>query len=114
MRMRSHSSSRSLAALPGWILLLAVVMFRAPAGAQTYRIEDLGTLGGGFSQAFGINDDGVVIGVAATADTQARAFRWLPASSHGRRGMQDLGALGGISSIAYGINAVGQIVGAAD
>jgi probable HAF family extracellular repeat protein len=37
---------------------------------------DIGTLGGESSYAYDINDDGVVVGAAQTADGAYRAFRW--------------------------------------
>jgi len=70
----------------------------------------LGTLGGTFSQAFGVNDNGWVAGFATTGgDISVRAFLW-------RRGvMTDLGTLGGSDplpySVAGSINNRGEIVG---
>lgn len=70
-------------------------------------MSDLGTLGGTESYAYGINDAGVVVGWATTADTKGHAFRY----SGGV--MTDLGTLGGWSSLAMAINSAGDIVGAA-
>jgi probable HAF family extracellular repeat protein len=54
-------------------------------------MQDLGTLGGGRSEAYGVSADGaVVVGWADNAAGQRRAFRW---TADG--GMQDLGTLGG-------------------
>jgi probable HAF family extracellular repeat protein len=75
------------------------------------RATDLGTLGGGFSVASGINDPGVVVGQATTADGSGRGFVW----RHGV--MTDLGviAAGGINgSKANDINNRGWIVGGSD
>lgn len=63
-----------------------------------YRVTDLGTLGGTFSQAFGINNKGHVGGGASLSTGNEHAFLW-------RRGhMLDLGTLGGPNSAASGPN----------
>ena len=58
-----------------------------------YSVHDLGTLGGTFSWAFGINDGGSIAGIATLpADAETHAFLW-------RNGvMTDLGTLGGPNS----------------
>jgi probable HAF family extracellular repeat protein len=72
-------------------------------------MEDLGTLGGRSSWAYGINDGAEIVGYSTTsADRVVHAFRW------SRGVMQDLGTLGGSSSIALGINHAGQVVGWAE
>jgi probable HAF family extracellular repeat protein len=69
-------------------------------------MQDLGTLGGRESVAYGVSADGsVVVGVAFNADWQGRAFRWTASG-----GMQDLGTLGGRESVAYGVSADGSVV----
>jgi probable HAF family extracellular repeat protein len=67
----------------------------------------LGTLGGTFGSATGLNDAGEIVGVATTPDdVAAHAFFW----SNGV--MQDLGTINGDEcSVAYHINARGQVVG---
>jgi probable HAF family extracellular repeat protein len=71
----------------------------------SYR--DLGTLGGSFAFASGINDAGQVVGYGYIAGGSYHAFRWTEAG-----GMQDLGTLpGGYSSYATAINATGHVVG---
>src|SRR5829696_3566721 len=72
-------------------------------------ITDLGTLGGDFSFATGINPAGEVVGssllLPAPNNTGEDAFLW-------RNGvMTDLGTLGGNESVAYDINPRGQVVG---
>lgn len=69
------------------------------------------------SVAYAINDDGTVVGVAATdifvpqfGTNQSHAFRWTQAE-----GLQDLGTLpGGHGSTAYDINDLGQVTGISD
>jgi len=68
-------------------------------------ITDLGTLGGTFSEADGINASGQVVGASATAGGDYHAFLYSGGS------MTDLGTLGGSSSSALGINDAGQVVG---
>ena len=68
-------------------------------------MTDLGTLGGTYSQAYGINASGQVVGYADTSNSQAHAFLC------GSGVMNDLGTLGGTYSDASGINASAQIVG---
>jgi probable HAF family extracellular repeat protein len=69
-------------------------------------MQDLGTLGGSGSVAYGVSADGsVVVGRADNAAGQWRAFRWTEA-----RGMQDLGTLGGGWSWATGVSADGSVV----
>jgi probable HAF family extracellular repeat protein len=86
------------------------------------HIQDLGTLGGNHSFAFGINDHDQVVGFALNAipdplsflyfqilglsnGTQTRAFLWQQGA------MQDLGTLGGPDAIATFINDQGQVAG---
>ncbi|MCC6406140.1 MAG: hypothetical protein IT453_03165 [Planctomycetes bacterium] len=82
-----------------------------PAGAT-----DLGTLGGTFADAQGINALGQTTGGAFTASSpfSQRAYLWLPAPAYGLpAGMNALGTLGGtqVASRGEGINALGQLAG---
>jgi probable HAF family extracellular repeat protein len=43
-------------------------------------MQDLGTLGGLYSQALGINTRGQIVGSATTATYDARAVLWTPGS----------------------------------
>ena len=77
--------------------------------SATYRIRDLGSLGGPFSRAFSINNAGVVVGAStlgAYPDTRSHAFVWKAGV------MKDLGTIvGGNESGANDINTDGVIVG---
>ena len=76
---------------------------------QGGTIFDLGTLGGNFSYAAGIADDGRVVGWSTTAgDAVQHATLW--------RNMTpvDLGTLGGANSQAYHLSNAGHVVGFAD
>jgi len=93
--------------------LMALVAFALlnvrPASAQVqYTVTALGTLGGPYSQAFGVNNSGQVVGEAYVSTGAYNAFLY----STGE--MLDLGTLGGFGSQANGINASSQIVGALD
>ncbi len=69
-------------------------------------MQDLGTLGGDWSEAYAVSADGaVVVGAAENAAGNWRAFRWTAAG-----GMQDLGTLGGYDSFANAVSADGSVV----
>lgn len=68
-------------------------------------VTDLSTPGEMSSFAEGINNDGIVVGWAQSANAHARAFYW------NTSGAVDLGSLNGDCSFAYGINSDGIIVG---
>lgn len=89
------------------------VMFlctRVDGLALTYKVTDLGTLGGKASWADGVNDMGQVAGTSwISGNAAVHAFLWDPVN-----GMQDLGTLGsGPHSKAYDVNNAGQVVGTA-
>jgi probable HAF family extracellular repeat protein len=78
----------------------------APGRAQSfYAIENLGTLGGNYSAAFGLNHLGHVVGESTLTNFEIRAFRW----SNGQ--ITNLGSLGGPFSTATDINDAGNIAG---
>ena len=86
---------------------LSLVLVTVCSGAN-YNVTDLGTLGGSFSEAFGINNNGQVTGQAfTTGDASGHAFLWDGT-------MHDIGTFDGSpSSVTQGesINDNGLIVG---
>jgi probable HAF family extracellular repeat protein len=70
-------------------------------------MTDLGTLGGAYSSARGINDAGQVVGMSVTAAGGGHAFITGPNGV----GMTDLGTPAESYSDASGINDAGQVVG---
>jgi probable HAF family extracellular repeat protein len=74
------------------------------AASSKYTIQDLGTLGGTYSEAFGINASGQIVGDTATASGSGHAFLYSGGT------MFDLN-LPGTSATARAINASGQIAG---
>lgn len=71
-----------------------------------YLIEDLGTLGGVWSEAYGVNDNGWVVGVSATASGEQHAF-----VSTRDGGMQDINGSDWSFSRAEAVNNDGMVVG---
>lgn len=72
--------------------------------------NDLGTLGGSFSDANAMNESGYVVGVSETASGERHAFGWSPNDR-----MFDLGTIGlGKMSVATGINRSNDVVGYAE
>ena len=73
----------------------------------TYFVVDLGTLGGNFGFANGINNRGQVVGEASRSDAVIRPVLWQNGQTI------DLGTLGGAAGKAFDINESGVIVGRA-
>jgi probable HAF family extracellular repeat protein len=89
------------------VALCALLLLGTPAWSQLYEIEDLGTLGGNYVEATGINQAGHVCGNARTAAGPIHAFRWLDGE------LTDLGTLGGLESRAAAYTNTGSVVGSA-
>lgn len=88
------------------VAALACFSVASAHALPTYNVINLGTLGGTYSFAHDINNNGQVVGVANTVgDQEGHAFLYSNGS------MTDLGTLGGANSIAYDINNNGQVVG---
>jgi probable HAF family extracellular repeat protein len=102
---------RGLSSLFLSLCSLCTVLPVPRAGAQSYTVTDLGTLGGTNSLAQGINGSGQVVGYAyTTGDGAYHAFR-TTANAPINPATDDLGTLGGTISFAQGINGSGQVVG---
>ena len=88
------------------IVCIALVLGSVPAWAQTYTIKDLGTLGGSYAQAHGINASGEITGASTLANNSTgHSFLY----SAGK--IKDIGSLGGTNSVGLAINKVAQIAG---
>ena len=85
--------------------LLATFAFADNAFAVDYKVIDLGTLGGPYSYAYGIDDQGRIVGEAWTPGDVRHAYRYANGS------MYDLGIPATPQSSANAINASGQITG---
>jgi len=84
--------------------LLATAL-AAPAHAQNYVVEDLGTLGGDLSGALAIDSRGIVAGLSRVGGSSYfHAFLYDGA-------MTDLGTLGGTESGARAVNRFDEVVG---
>jgi probable HAF family extracellular repeat protein len=107
---------RTIATLAVTVVAVGISVPAAARGAaapadrdshRSYRIVDLGTLGGPYSGAMAMNDRGDVVGYSATPTRMSHAFRW-------RNGvMTDLGALDPAVtySVAVDVNNRGDVVG---
>lgn len=88
-----------------WMLIPMLLALALTGAAQTYRVTDLGTLGGSSSGARAINLHAQITGYAYSSKTQSSAFLY----KNGR--MLNLGALGGTTAIGLAINSGGQVAG---
>jgi uncharacterized membrane protein len=97
-----------------WLGMLVLLVLPAGLAAQKnsqprYRVIELGTLGGTYSQTFYVTSTGVTSGEASLANGNWHAILYQGPFK------RDLGTLGGLNSSAFGSpNAIGQVVGAAE
>jgi len=79
---------------------------RAFRWTETDGMQNLGTLGGAWSTAYGVSANGdVVVGWSHDASGRVRAFRWTPTT-----GMENLDTLNSSMSEAWGVSSDGSIV----
>ncbi len=74
-------------------------------------VENLGTLGGDWSSAHAINNQGDVAGESTDENGTERAFVYTDVDGDGTEEMEDIGDLGGDRAQARGINDSGQVTG---
>lgn len=80
-----------------------------PTAARHYKVIELDTLGGTYSQPFYVTPEGETSGEASLTDGNWHAILW---EGHTNK---DLGTLGGLNSSAFGSpNAMGQVVGTSE
>lgn len=100
-----YRSAVETVGLAGELLFDRAITFRDGSGAPV--VTDLGTLGAShWSRAYGIGDDGTVVGCSGQADDSGtRAVAWAAGAT------RDLGTVGGTEACAYGINSSGLVCG---
>lgn len=86
-------------------LVLPLLLLGQGGRAQSYRITDLGALGGSYSEAHGLNSAGVVAGDWDPGGPWVRAFYYQAGTN------VDVPTLGGVYGLAWGINASNTVVG---
>jgi len=94
----------------------ALVFHAHRTNAALNSIEDLGTLGGDYSNAFSINFNAnlnvtQVVGETERSNGRVVAFRYTDSRNPK---MENLGALGGNNSTAWDINGTGGVTGDAE
>lgn len=92
--------------------LLTLILAAAPLSAATpaYSVVDVGSLGGNITMAYGINDNGDIVGeseISSSSTGATHAFLY----HHASGSVVDLGAPGGSQSEAFSINDAGTITG---
>ena len=98
---------KALSTLLTLVFVIIAFGFAQPVSAQiTIEITDCGTLGGGHSHAWVMNNLGHIAGQSTIYDRVHGMFLWTPED-----GMIELGTIDGYSGNVYGINDLDQIVG---
>jgi probable HAF family extracellular repeat protein len=104
----NNMKSTSLAIALGMLglLVLPAGLAAQESSQPRYRVIELGTLGGTYSQSFYVSRNGVASGQASLANGNWHAALWQGTVK------RDLGTLGGLNSSAFGSpNAFGQVAG---
>lgn len=86
------------------LMSAGILSIIATTPSWSQKLTWLGTLGGNESVAYGVSNNGVVVGTARDAQGNFRAFRWKCGI------MTDLGTLGGAESVARDISANGDVI----
>jgi probable HAF family extracellular repeat protein len=92
------------------LVTLVFASARLLAAPPVYTVTEIGSLGGNYTRADGINENGDIVGLSKlnssdTSPTHAFLYR------HATRSMVDLGAPGGTDSESFSINDSGTITG---
>ena len=74
MKHRVSKEKLILLCLIGWTISCFLSLGANRVSAIPYEIIDLGTLGGDYSYAYGINDSGQIVGWASTSSGYGHAF----------------------------------------
>ena len=85
---------------------LVLILAGLAQGWDRYQVIDLGTLGGDESWAYGINDNGQIVGQSQKSSSVYHAFLWESGT-----GMKDIYIPGTSMTGASDINNAGQVVG---
>jgi probable HAF family extracellular repeat protein len=92
------------------LVTLILTSARLSAAPPVYSVIDVGSLGGNITQAYGINDNGDIVGEAKLSNSSSSASHAF-LYRHASRSIVDLGAPGGTASLAFSINDSGTITG---
>jgi probable HAF family extracellular repeat protein len=82
------------------LVTLILTSARLSAAPPVYSVIDVGSLGGNITQAYGINDNGDIVGEAKLSNSSSSASHAF-LYRHASRPIVDLGAPGGTASLAF-------------